>query len=435
MSKVVNLNLDIHHVTRVEGHGNIHLSVKDGQVKEMQWIVPEAPRFFEAMLQGKPWHEVALIVSRICGICSIGHTLASLKATEAAMGIKISDQTFALRDLLKQGENIQSHVLHVGYLALPDLFKVGSVVPLASSNTAEVLKVVEMHRIANDMCDLIGGRTTHPVTTKVNGFSRIPTPKELTELKKGLERALKLGTEVIEFIATIADRFPKFSRETEYVAVSNRKNYPLYDGGIASTDSDELYSINDYRKLTNEYMTPQSTAKYTKHKRESLMVGALARFNVNYKFLSDAAKGVAKALHLEPVCYNPYMNTVAQVVEIVESIVSSMSIIDQLLDKGLKQEDSAFEIKAGQGVGVVEVPRGILIHDYTYDAKGFCTAANCIIPTNQNHANIQLDMEALAPTLLDKDESEIGLLLEMLVRAYDPCISCSTHTIKVKIDK
>ncbi|MCK5220737.1 MAG: nickel-dependent hydrogenase large subunit, partial [Candidatus Aminicenantes bacterium] len=162
-----NIKIDVHHITRVEGHGNIVVDIKEGNVNKIEWQVPEAPRFFEAMVIGREYHEVATITSRICGICSIGHTFASLKATEAAMGIEISDLTKNLRELLLHGETLQSHILHVCYLVVPDLLKVNSVIPLIKSHTDIILLVTKLHRLANELCEIIGGRTTHPIRARV----------------------------------------------------------------------------------------------------------------------------------------------------------------------------------------------------------------------------------------------------------------------------
>ena len=162
------------------------------------------------------------------------------------------------------------------------------------------------------------------------------------------------------------------------------------------------------------------------------MVGALARFNLNADKLSPGAKAVAALFGLAPVCSNSFMNSVAQVVECVHAVEDSMAIIDAVLKQGLVIEDCpAVQARAGRGVSAVEVPRGILFHDYHFDETGTCTEANLVIPTNQNHNNIQLDMEAFLPGLLHKTEKEIELGLEMLVRAYDPCISCSTHLVRL----
>jgi len=429
-----NFSIHVEHLTRVEGHGNIELDVKNGKIEKLQWSVVEAPRFFEAMLRGQNYNELRPITSRICGICSIGHSLASLKATEDALGVKITEQTALLRRLATHGENMQSHILHIGYLAAPDLFGVGSVFPLiGSKNTGTVLKIVKLHRIANEMSDLICGRTTHPIRLIVGGFSAIPTKKQLLDLRKRLEEGKTITGELAQEVNSVSDKIPAFTRETEYIALSADDEYALYEGVLNSTDTGKFKDYRDYRLLTNEYVVPQSTAKYTKHKRGSYMVGALARFNLNSSKLHPAAKDVAKMFKLKPINYNPFMNTIAQLVEFMHDIEDSIDIIDKILDKGLKEENpTKVKVKASRGVGLVEVPRGLLIHDYTLNSKGYCTKANCIIPTNQNHANIQLDMEKLVPEIIDRPPKEIELTLEMLVRAYDPCISCSTHYLDVK---
>ena len=432
-----NLNIDLHYITRVEGHGNIVVGAKDGKVEKVQWQVPEAPRFFEAMVIGQKWDVVHHITSRICGICSIGHTLASLKATEAAMGIKISEQTLNLRRLAIHAENLQSHVLHIGYLALPDLLGVGSVIPLASSHPEEVKTVVRLHRLANEMSDLVCGRTTHPQRLIPGGFAKLPTEEELTNLKKRLLTAEPDVMAVAKLVKSLAPKLPSFTRETEYVGLTCDNEYAFYDGDLASTDGDRE-PVKNYLSWTNEYIVPQSTAKYTKRKRESLMVGALARFNLNHKKLTKKAQVLAKDLGLVAPCYNPYMNTVAQLVEVAHSFEDSIRLIDGLLaDNSYESRVTSHESRPrqGRGIGAVEVPRGILLHDYTYDSNGICTKANCIIPTNQNHANIQRDMEALVPQIINKPQKEVELMLEMLVRAYDPCISCSTHYLKVEFKK
>jgi len=430
MSK--DFSVHVEHVTRVEGHGNITLDVKNGRIEKLEWRVVEAPRFFEAMLRGQHYNELRPITSRICGICSIGHSLASLKATEDALGLKITEQTAMLRRLAIHAENMQSHILHIGYLVAPDLLGVGSVFPLVGTHTDTVLKIVKLHRLANEMSDLICGRTIHPIRLIVGGFSLVPTEKQLVSLKKQLEETRELTKELASVIHSVADKLPNFTRETEYIALTADDEYALYDGVIASTDTGTHPAYRNYQEVMKEYVVPQSTAKYAKHARDSYMVGALARFNLNNTHLHAAAKDVADLFGLKPIHYNPFMNTIAQLVEFVHSIEDSISLIDTLLEKGLKDEKPVkVKVKSGRGVGIVEVPRGILVHDYTLNSKGYCTKANCIIPTNQNHANIQLDMQKLVPEILDKSEKEIELTLEMLVRAYDPCISCSTHYLDV----
>jgi len=432
MSK--NIDINVHHVTRVEGHGNIVLDLKKGKIKKLEWQISEAPRFFEAMLCGRKHDELRSITSRICGICSIGHSLASLKATEDALNVEISEQTNILRRLAINAENMQSHILHVGYLAFPDLLKLGSVFPLANSkNKDALLKVVKLHRLANFMSDLVCGRTTHPIRLILGGFTMIPTKKQLLELKKELKSGLETTLELAQFIKNKTDGFPDFKRETEYIGLSSKKEYAFYDGDINSTDTGIFKDYKNYNKFINEYFVPQSTALHAKHSRESYMVGALARFNLNSKQLSNAGKEVANLFNLRAINYNPFMNNIAQLAEYAHNIENSLELIDRLFDNKIKDEKSGdFKIKEGRGVGICEVPRGMLIHDYTLNSKGRCTKANCVIPTNQNHANIQKDMEKLVPEIIDNPKKDIELNLEMLVRAYDPCISCSTHYLDVK---
>jgi len=426
------INVHVDHVTRVEGHGNIVVNVKEGKIEECRWEVVEAPRFFEAFVRGRSYLEVAHITSRICGICSVGHTLASLKATEAAMGVQISEQTRLLRRILIQGENMQSHVLHTYFLAAPDFVGAPSVFPLVKTHPEVVLRALRLKKLANDLCDVFGGRTVHPITPTVNGFTKLPEIKAIKEIRKRLAKAKPDLEATVELFKSF--QIPDFKRETEYISLKSKEEYALYDGVIASTDAGTT-PVENYRQWTNEYCVPHSTAKYTKNVRESYMVGALARFNNNYEQLSPGAKKAAAELGLKAPCYNPFMNNIAQLVEVVHAVEESSRLIDELLARGLQEEDRRILIKAGRGVGAVDVPRGILFHDYTYDKNGVCVAANCVIPTNQNHGNIQKDMEAFLPHLLDKPEEEIRLSLEMLVRAYDPCISCSTHLLKVDFIK
>jgi coenzyme F420-reducing hydrogenase alpha subunit len=421
-------------VTRVEGHGNIYVNIKKGIIEKCEWSIPEAPRFFEAMVVGREWNELHHITSRICGICSIGHTLASLKATEAAMGITVSDQDLKLRKLALHAENMQSHILHLGFLVLPDLMGVGSVIPLASSNPEEVKTVLSLHRKANEMSNLLCGRTTHPQRLIPGGFSKIPSVKELAALREKLKASVQDLQKVAELFKSLASRLPDFTRETEFIALTKPDEYALYDGDMGSTDTGTA-PVTEYLSFTNEYVVPWSTAKRAKHTRESYMVGALARLNINSEKLSPLAKKTAEMFDLKPVSHNPFMNNVAQLVEVVHSVEDSMHLIDELEAAGLQSQPDynkpQVKVKAGRGIGAVEVPRGILFHDYTYNEKGVCTKANCVIPTNQNHGNIELDLKALLPTIIDKREKAIELSLEMLVRAYDPCISCSTHCVNV----
>jgi len=426
------VNVSVRHVTRVEGHGNIRVRAKDGTIDEIQWQVPEAPRFFEAMVRGRSWEEIQTVVSRICGICSVTHSLAAIKAVEAAFGTRISAQTDKLRILAHYGEQIESHVLHLGYLVVPDLLGQKSVLPLASSHPDLLKTVIALHGLGNAMMELLTGRKTHPVRLKPGGFSKLPSPGELLDLRGRLERAVPMLDTVADVISSLVGGLPAFERDTEYVALVNPPSYPFYHGTIGSSDTDERVPIEDFERVANEYVSPQSTAKWTRWHRESYFVGALARFNLNADHLSPLATKAARKVGLERGCTNSYMNSVAQLVETVQVVERSLSLIDELLAAGIDAEKPEVAPRAGCGVGCVEAPRGILFHRYEFDDDGICRAANICIPTGQNHANIQKDFEALVPTIIHEGEEQVRHKLEMLVRAYDPCISCSTHYLEVE---
>ncbi|MCP4149489.1 MAG: Ni/Fe hydrogenase subunit alpha [bacterium] len=430
-----NINIEVEHVTRVEGHGNIVVDVTEGKIEKVQWQVPEAPRFFEAMVVGRHFKDVATITSRICGICSIGHTFASLKATEKAMGVGISETTRVLRELLLHGETLQSHILHVCYLVVPDLLKVNSVLPLIETHTDVVLLVTKLHRLANELCDCIGGRTTHPIRARVGRFSKLPGKKELEVMKQRLVDSVPDLKALADVVKSLAGGLPNFVRETEYLALTDDKEYAFYEGDCITTDLKKTMSVADYKKVVNEYIVPQSTAKYGKLNRNEFMVGALARYNNNYKQLSELSLQVGEMLGLKGPNHNPYMNNVAQVVESVFAVERSIAHIDWLLDNDLKLEEDKVEPKAGIGAGAVEVPRGVLFHEYEYDKDGICRKADCVIPTNLNHGNIQADFDKMVPEFMGLGEEELQFRMEMLVRAYDPCISCSTHFLDVTFKK
>ena len=426
----VNVNVDVHHLTRVEGHGNIVIDVKNGDLIKCEWQIVEAPRFFEAFLRGRPYTEASHITSRICGICSVGHATASLRATENALQVEVSEQTELLRKLLFHGEMIDSHVLHVYMLVAPDFFGAGSVLPLAASHPEVVMRALRIKKLSGDLCAMIAGRHTHPIAMTVGGFNHLPTVKELLAMRERLVAAREDMDETIALLKTLP--WPQFERETEYVSLQKDDEYAFIDGWIATTDG-FTYELSEYRKVTNEYLVPHSTAKWSKHNRDTYMVGALARFNNNYAQLHPRAKAAAEELGMAPIVTNSFLNSAAQAIEMVHCVEDGIRIIDELVDRGIEEEPLyQFQGKGGEGVGSCDVPRGILFHNYVIDDNGLIQSANCVIPTNQNHANIEADMRALLPQVLDQPQDKIRHTMEMLVRAYDPCISCSTHLLDVE---
>ncbi len=422
------VNINVHQLTRVEGHGNIILDVKGGKIEDLKWIVTESPRFFEVMMRERYFEDVNHIASRICGICSISHSTVSLQATEKAFGVKPSEQTILLRKLLFNAEVMESHILHIMFLAAPDFLGVGSVFPLVDTHKEVVVMALRLKRLSYNLAETLAGRKTHPISCIVGGFAKLPRHSELEALHKRMEDALIDLSAIVDLFKTL--KIPDFNRETEYIALTDENEYAFISGQIASSDAG-ITPVENYLNVTNEFCVPHSTAKYTKNKRDSYMVGALARFNINQEKLLPKAKKAANELGLIAPNFNPFMITVAQLVEVIHVVENSMQIIDKLLEKGLKEESLEIKIKRGKGISSVEAPRGILFHDYTYGESGILQHANCVIPTNQNHNNIQKDFETLVPLILSQPQDEIQHMLEMLVRAYDPCISCSAHMLKV----
>ncbi len=435
-----NVNIDVHHVTRVEGHGNIRVNVNNGKLEKCEWSVVEAPRFFEAMVRGRHFTEVARITSRICGICSVGHTIASVKATEDALGMHVTEQTDLLRRIAIHGENFDSHILHVLFLAAPDLLGAPSVFPLAKSQPEVVKLALRLKRLGHEWGCIFAGRTTHPTKIVPGGFADLPTVEELAELKQKILDRVSDVVEAYNILKSLAQNFPDFKRETEFIALVDNYEYGFYDGKIGCLLPDgtlQTKEVNQYLSVTNEYMNPLSTAKYTKHKMDSYMVGALARININFDQLHPKAKEMAENLGFKAPSFNPYMNNIAQFIECVHNAYTAVEYIDKAIEMGIRFEKPVPPTKYERGSSGVEVPRGILFHEYEYDKDGFCKYGNCVIPTNQNHANIQYDMEKMVSEMIsaDKKENEIQQSLEMLVRAYDPCISCSTHYLDVEFVK
>jgi sulfhydrogenase subunit alpha len=436
MSRNVSVNVEF--LTRVEGHGHIVVDVANGALQKAELQIVEAPRFFEAMLQGRSIFEAQHITSRICGICACAHSVVSIQAAENAIGFTPSKQTQQLRKLLLHMENLDSHILHIYMLVAPDLLAVPSFVGLMKDHADSVRRALRMKKACNDVCDILVGRHVHPISCVVGGFTKLPGVKQLEAMRALLQQVREDLAPTVELVASLT--FPDFVRETEYVAlVSDDAEYSLLSGDIGSSDGVRRVK-EEYRAITNEFIVPHSSAKHAKLSRASYAVGALARFNLNAGKLHPTAKAVAEKIGLRAPCYNPFLNTAAQLVECAHCAEEALQIVEQCLSQGVDQsetvivgvnENRSIEVRAGSGVGAVEAPRGTLFHHYEVDDQGIIQQANCVIPTGQNLANIEADMHKLVPEILPKSNEEIILALEMLVRAYDPCISCSTHFLEV----
>jgi sulfhydrogenase subunit alpha len=418
--------IHVHHLTRVEGHGDIHAEIRGGRVADVRFAVVEAPRFFEAFLRDHPYEEVVHMASRICGICAVSHKCAALKATEAAFGVHVNEQTAALRRLAFYGEVLGSHVLHIYFLSGPDFFETSSIFPLVETDPERVRRAMRLKKLGYDLSAVAAGRHTHPVAMTVGGFSFVHDERVLA----GLRPRLLQGLDDLDATVELFGRYcvPEFERETEYVSLKHPERYAFYDGEVFSSEGETL-APEHYRRIIREHVVPYSTAKYARWHRPQYMVGALARVNNNFDQLHPRARQAAGKLGVAAPCHNPFKIPAAQIVECIHCLYESLDVVGLLEKRGVSAKDEQAEVhtRAGRGVGAVEAPRGLLFHDYEYDDQGRCKTANLVIPTAQNLANLEADMRSYAPQIVHTDEASLKDNLARLVRSYDPCISCSTH--------
>ena len=420
------LKLDVHHLPRIEGHGNIRVRVRDGRLVEARWDVVETPRFFEAVLRRKHFTSAHMLAARICGICSISHALATVRATEHAFGVEPPPAADRLRLLAKHGETLQSHVLHLFFLAAPDFLGVPSALALRESHPEVVALALRLKGLANRTCDAVAGRTTHPVTLQVGGVTRAPTSATLGELRSAFDSALDDLAATARLLRTF--QVPDFRRETEFVSLQDDQRYPFIGHRVVSSDGVRR-SADDYLEITNELVDPDNTSKWTRLSRESYAVGPLARVNNSYELLHPDARRLAADLGLEPVCHNPFMAHVARLAECVHCAHEAIGLLDQLLSSPPDDLMAEVTARAGSGVGAVEAPRGLLFHALRYDDSGRVESADAVVPTTQNNGNIHRDLAPLVSRAVDggAGDAEVERLCAMLVRAYDPCLSCSVH--------
>jgi len=417
-------------VCRVEGHGGIHVSIQNGKLSKVQFDIFEGSRFFEPLLKGRPYDEVASITSRICAICSFGHTLASLRATEDAFGIKISPQTKKLRDLMMQAEMIESHALHLFCLVLPDLLGYPSAIHMAADHKEAVVMGLGLKKLGNTMREVLGGRAIHPCNAVLGGFGKLPSADALLSLREPLQKAGADAMKAIDLLSTL--ELPTFAESpTLYAALDSTDGIYGYFGKEILVSSGERLDIHDYRKLTNERTVPHSHSKHSLFSERPFMTGSLARLILNEKKLKGQAKVAQEKLRLKLPTNNIFANNWAQAVELVFSIERSLEILEELLREGMKEEQPPkVKPKASTGVGAVEVPRGTLYHSYQYDQEGKIVEADIITPTAQNLANVEKDFRAALERLPKEPKESMAFKLEMVARAYDPCISCSVHLME-----
>ncbi|GAB4291707.1 MAG: Ni/Fe hydrogenase subunit alpha [Coriobacteriia bacterium] len=417
--------ITIEHVARIEGHGTITVDVEGGAVRDIKMDIIEPARFFESMVVGRRFDEVSLITSRICGICSPNHAVTSLKAVEDALGIEVSERTKILRKLLVYGSYLQNHATHLYVFAAPDFVGLPSVFPLAETHPEVVRRALTIKKIGNELTTLVGGRPVHPVTALVGGFASEPDPRSLEEFAERLTRLAGEAEETARLFSTF--EIPAFETAGDMLALVADDDYAIYDGETASLQGEWRRPVAQYRDFIREDVVGHSNAKHSTVAGSPFMVGSLPRVNLSANRLAPRAAAVLSELGWSGVSRNPFMNNVCQAVELVDACERCAGYARQLLEMGGSSEPVPFTVRAGSGVGATEAPRGTLYHAYRIDDDGFVTAGDVITPTAQNLGNLEADMRAFAPTVVDEPRERFILLVEQLVRAYDPCLSCSVH--------
>ncbi len=425
--------IKVEHLARVEGHGGITVELDGGRVHTVRFDIFEGARLLEGLVRGRSYEDISQILSRICAICSVAHSLTSLKATESALGIEPSPQTLLLRDLLYRGENIQSHALHLFCLAAPDYLNYPSALAMAADHADAVRLGLRLKKLGNAIQETIGGRAVHPVNAVLGGFGKLPDVDQLIALRNGLIEGLADCASAIHLIASLpAADF--FQRETCFAALRSPGGYGYYLGdevAVFSNGKREVVPAAAYRSLTNEKTAPHSHAKHSSFKGQPFMVGALARLAGGTQGLTARAAQAMKTLQLKLPSGNPMDNNKAQAVELVHDVESSLTIVERLLRDGLRPErPSAPRPRAGAATAITEAPRGLLIHSYTYDERGKIVDADVITPTALNAASIENHFRATVEQSADQDTAALTRKLEMIARAYDPCISCSVHLVR-----
>ena len=420
----------VEHVARIEGHGTIKVLIEDKKVKEVKFEIYEGPRFIEKVLVGRIYYEVPDIVARICSICPYSHKIAAIEAIEKAFGVSVDWQTRMLRELQLLANVISSHALHLYLLALPDYLGYPDALSMVDKYGREVKMGLELKRAGNAVKEVLTGRSIHGCTVKPGGHTRIPTSSELEKLSNMLRRSMEGAVLAVKLFSSF--KYPDFARdENVFMAVDPGEIYGFIGDYVLVSDRGK-YPVEEYRKLTNEVAVLHSTAKHSFYKGRPFMVGALARVLLNGKKLKGQAAEMLKELEPKLDALNPLSNNLAQAIETVHAVERAIEVIDKLLDKGLKQ-DVEVKVKPRRGVGVsaVEAPRGVLYHCYELDDEGRVARADIITPTAQNVANMEKYIKVSAERLLSMGDERLEWPLELLVRAYDPCISCSTHLIRV----
>lgn len=421
MSKKI---IKINHIAKMEGHTDFVASILNGDVKSAKMETQEGARLIEACLLGRDYFEVPLIVGRICGICPIVHYLSSVHAIEEAFGVKVSQQTIILRKVMEWLQIIHSHALHLFFLSIPDFFGIENDLTFIKKYSKETNAALRVRQFAIDLVEIIGGRIVQPLTIEVGGFKKLPSMEEINKGLKNYKALMEDAVMMVEFAKKLP--YPKFERETENIALYNKNEYEILFGDVV-TSSGKRFKVKDFYKQIKELHQPYEKVKRTEFNNRPYLTGALARLNLNFNKLNPLAKKLWKSAGIAMPCHNTFYNVYAQAVEVVQALEEIKKLFTELGTIDQKNTKVKFTIKAGEGYGAVEAPRGILFDYYKLDKNGKILEANIITPTAQFLANLEADLLVYLPNVYKMPEHERTIKIRTLIRAYDPCISCATH--------
>ena len=419
-------------LARVEGEGAMYVRIRDGAVEMVELRIYEPPRFFEAFLRGRDFREAPDLTSRICGICPIAYQTSAMNAIEDACGVVVDGPLRELRRLLYCGEWIESHALHVLMLHAPDFLGYESGIALARDHPDLVQAGLRLKKAGNRLVAVIGGREIHPVNTRVGGFYRAPTRRELATLREELERGRETALDLTRWASGFT--FPDFEQDYEFVAMSHPDDYAIERGRIVSSAGLDIDVREFDEHIVEEHVAHSNALHARLRARGSYCVGAVARFVLNGERLSPLAREAAAEAGLDAAaCRNPFRSILARCVELVYACDEALRLID-----GWQPPDApAVEVvpRRATGFGCSEAPRGLLFHRYTIDGDGVIRDARIVPPTSQNQQTIERDLTAFVERHQHLPDDALTLTCEQAIRNYDPCISCATHFLKLEVDR
>ncbi|MDP1620579.1 MAG: Ni/Fe hydrogenase subunit alpha [Candidatus Moranbacteria bacterium] len=419
------MDIKINHIAKMEGHAGFMASVLDGDVKSAKLEVQEGIRLIEGVLIGRYYTDMPIIAQRICGICPVVHNLTSIKALENAMGVKVTPETEKLRAVMELAQIIHSHALHLFFLSLADFLDMDNDIQLISTYPEETKIAVRLREFGMDIVRVIGGRVIHPLTNEVGGFKKAPEAEALRKIVVDSERALQDAVALGEFFKKI--KIPNFRRETEYVCLTKKGQYAVYDGDIVSSYGLHI-PVEKFEQDFQELQKQDEVIKKVEHNGISYMVGAIARININRSKLNPQASRYLESLNFTFPDYNPFHNILCQMVELIHCVEESTRLIKELLNSDLEKVITRpYEIAGGVGVAAVEAPRGTLYYHVDVDDKGYVKNVNIITPTAQFLANLEDDVAEYIKEIINLKDQDKQKKLRGFIRAYDPCISCAVH--------